>query len=46
MLGMIPDDFDVALVYQDDDASLFAARRPDVWHIVLATSKKGAPNYQ
>lgn len=46
MLAMIPNDFDVALVFQDDDASLFAARRPDVWHFVLATTKRVAPNYQ
>jgi hypothetical protein len=46
MLEMIPRDFDVALVYQADEESLFAARRPDVWHFVLATTKMVAPNYQ
>ena len=43
---MIPNDYDVALVFQDDDVSLFAAHRPDVWHFVLATTKRVAPNYQ
>lgn len=32
---MIPSDFDVSLVCQDDAASVFAARRADVWHFVL-----------
>lgn len=30
MLAMIPNDFDVSPVFRDDEASLFAARRPDV----------------
>jgi hypothetical protein len=46
MLEMIPNDFDVALVFQDDDAALFAVLRPDVWHFVLASTKKVAPNLQ
>lgn len=46
LLATIPKDFDVTPVFQDDSASLFAARRPDVWHFVLATTKKLAPNYQ
>lgn len=46
MIAMIPNDFDVKLIFQDDDASLFAARRPDVWHFVLATAKNSANNYQ
>lgn len=46
MLAMIPNDFKVALVYQDGESSLFTARRPDVWHFVLATTKKVAPNHQ
>jgi len=46
MLAMIPHDFDVALVFQDDNSSLFAARRPDVWHFLLATTKLVAPNHQ
>jgi hypothetical protein len=43
---MIPNDFDVSLVYKDGEASLFAARRPDVWHFVLATTKQVAPNHK
>jgi hypothetical protein len=46
MLAMIPTNFDVALVSQDDDASLFAARRLDIWHFVLATITKVTPNHQ
>ncbi len=46
MLAMIPRDFDVALVFKDDDSSLFVARRPDVWHFVLATTKIVSPNHQ
>lgn len=32
MLAMIPNDLDVLLVFQDEDASLFSARCPNVWH--------------
>jgi len=46
MLAMIPNDFDVSPVFQDDEASLFAAKRSDVWHFVLATTKQLAPNHQ
>ena len=46
MIAMIPNDFDVALVAQDEGSSLFAARRPDVWHFVLATTNRVALNHQ
>jgi hypothetical protein len=46
VLSMISNDFDVSPVFRDNEASLFAARRPDVWHFVLATTKKLAPNHQ
>jgi hypothetical protein len=46
MLAMIPNDFDVSAVFRDNEVSLFAARRPDVWHFVLATVKKRTPNHQ
>lgn len=45
MLAMIPNDFGVSTVFRDEEASLFAARRPDVWHFVLATTKK-VQNFQ
>lgn len=46
MLAMIPIDFDVIPVFQDGVESLFVARRSDVWHFVLATTKAVAPNNQ
>ncbi len=46
MLAMIPDDFHVKLIFQSDRCSLFAARRVDVWHIVLATSRKISANQE
>jgi len=45
MLAMIPNDFGVSTVFRDEEASLFAARRPDVWHFVLATTKR-VQNFQ
>jgi len=46
MLEMIPNDFDVELVSEDPSESLFAARRTDVWHFVLVSTKKSESNYQ
>ena len=46
MLAMIPQDFEVKPIFQGAGASLFAARREDVWHFVLATSRKIAPNQE
>lgn len=46
MLAMIPNDFDVSPVFRNDEVSLFAARRDDVWHFVLATAQHLAPNQQ
>jgi len=46
MLEMISNDFDVELVSEDPDGSLFAARRTDVWHFVLVNIKKSPSNYQ
>lgn len=46
MLQMIPNDFDVGLIFQDDESSLFAAPRSDVWHIVLAATKSVASNHK
>jgi len=43
-LSMIPNDFDVELILEDTDISLFAAARPDVWHFVQATSKDSSTN--
>ena len=46
MFEMIPNDFDVELVSEDPSESLFAARRTDVWHFVLVSTKKSESNYQ
>lgn len=46
MLEMIPQEFDVKLISQNEGGALFAACRPDVWHFVLATTKWSVSNYQ
>jgi hypothetical protein len=44
MLAIIPIDFDVSAIIETDEATLFAARRPDVWHFVLASVRSHRSN--
>jgi len=44
MLEMIPKDFDVERIAATTNASVFAARRRDVWHFILATTERLQPN--
>jgi hypothetical protein len=46
MLAMIPNDFKVRPIFQSAGSSLFATRREDIWHFVLATTRKISPNHE
>ncbi len=43
---MIPNDFDVELIFEDETTSVFAAERQDVFHFVHASIKNKNSNFQ